>query len=219
MIGQMDYDFDIWYKTTDPMFSEISRKSRIPEKWISFQNISKNKFNNSIIKPINKYVEALVPPPKLISIIENTVTLQQGNHAEFFLLNNAKTNILRHIDRPWMRQYYNTKDSFEIPNDCFNQIFKFYAPWYIDANASISYTQPKEESSFHIYQTEIEHNFIKMDAAYLEPDFIPFSFKKEGSHMLDDVYGKIKRQTPMFDIVFQCDDIMLKRVKEFYEQD
>ena len=31
-------------------------------------------------------------------------------------------------------------------------------------------------------------------------------------------FGKIPRQTPMFDIVFECDDIMLNRVKDFYEQ-
>ena len=27
MLHNMDYDFDIWYKTNDPVFSEISKNS------------------------------------------------------------------------------------------------------------------------------------------------------------------------------------------------
>jgi hypothetical protein len=32
-------------------------------------------------------------------------------------------------------------------------------------------------------------------------------------------FGKIKRGVPMFDIIFQADDTIIQRVKEFYEQD
>ena len=217
MISEMDYDFDIWYKTKDPNFIEISKKSRIPDKWLNYENID-NRYKNSIIKPINKYVETLVPAPKLIKINKNIVTLRQGNHAEFFVLYNKINKLFKHIDRPWMRQYYNTETKFEIPNNCFPGIFKFYVPWYIDASVNILYTQPDVESPFIIYDTNIIHNKILENFTYLEPDFIPFSFKKEGFHMIDDVYGKIKRQSPMFDIVFECNDIMLKEIKEFYEK-
>lgn len=217
LVTDMKDDFYIWYKTADPVFSEINKKSRLPNKWLEYEKIINSKYKNSIIKPINRYVEFLVPQPKLISIENNIVTLRQGNHAEFFLLGNKNTSFFKHIDRPWMRQYYNTNYKENIPSNCFNGIFKFYSPWYIDANIKVEYKNSKVESPFHIYEINYIHNEVDSTIKYLEPDFIPFSFKKEGSHMIDDLYGKIKRQSPMFDIVFECNDIMLKRVKEFYE--
>lgn len=218
MISEMNYDFDIWYKIKDPIFSEISKNSRIPDKWLVFSKIINSEYGNSIIKPINKYVQALVPPPNLVSIVGNTVRLRQENHAEFFLLYDEKNKNFKNIDRPWMRQYYNTDDNFAIPDNCFDKIFKFYVPWYIDADTEISYLQPSTDSPFKIYEVSAFHNTIDHTKKYLEPDFVPFSFKKVGSHMIDNLYGKIKRQSAMFDISFQCDDIMLERVKEFYNE-
>jgi hypothetical protein len=63
------------------------------------------------------------------------------------------------------------------------------------------------------------HSTIKEDAKYIEPDFIVFNFKSVGSHMEDKTFAKIKRQSAMFDIVFEADDIMLERVRNFYEKD
>jgi hypothetical protein len=37
--------------------------------------------------------------------------------------------------------------------------------------------------------------------------------------MVNERFGKIKRESPMFDIVFQANDIIVQRVREFYEQD
>jgi hypothetical protein len=211
-----DFNFNVWYETYDPLFSDISKKSRLPEKWISYQYIKNNYYKQSFIKPINRYVEALYPKPNLISINDNTVTLRQHNHADFFLLveNNG---ILYNLDRPWMRQYYNTKYSTEIPNDCFNYIYKFYTPWYVDFEGNVEYKNI-ENSPFHIYDISIKHNSVSQQLNYLEPNFIPFSFKKIGDHMVDDGFGKILRGSPMFDIIFKADDIMISRVKEFYEK-
>jgi hypothetical protein len=217
MIGEMEYDFNIWYKTFDPVFLDINKKSRVSEKWLSFNNVKKGKYSNSILKPINTYVESLVPPPKLISITGNTVRLRQGNHAEFFLLQTDR--FFKHIDRPWLRQYYNTKEKFVSQDNCFIGFFKFYVPWYIDEDIKVKYLQPECETPFYVYEVETIHKKIQDFTITLEPDFVPFSFRKEGKHMIDDVYGKIKRQSAMFDIVFECDDIMLKRVKEFYEKE
>ena len=70
---------------------------------------------------------------------------------------------------------------------------------------------------FLIYNNVVDHKKITNEDVYIEPDFIRFHFKKEGPHIDRPGFGKILRQTPMFDIVFECDDIMLNRVKEFYE--
>lgn len=213
-----DYDYNVWYKTNDPNFVNISRASRIPDKWMNYNIIRNGKYADSFIKPINPYVEELVPPPTLVSIDQNIVRLRQGNHAEFFLLREPSGD-LRHIDRPWMRQYYNTIFRPNVPSDCFKETFKFYMPWYVDANLKIEYVQPDSETPFFVYPVSVEHKEIDKDSNYIEPDFIAFNFKSVGPHMEDKDFGKIKRQSPMFDIVFEADGIMLERVRKFYEKD
>jgi hypothetical protein len=50
----------------------------------------------------------------------------------------------------------------------------------------------------------------------IDPRMLYFKFKKEGSHMIDSEYGRIKRNQPLYLIKVECDDIMLKEIKEFY---
>lgn len=216
IIQSNNYNFNVWHETYDPLFFDISFKSRLPEKWISYQYVKNSKYKNSIIKPINKYVEALYPPPSLINIKQNVITLRQYNHADFFLLV-KEDGSLYNVDRPWMRQYYKTKYQSEIPDICFNYIYKFYAPWYIDFAGEVKYLQ-SENSPFYVYDISYTHNIVNDNTRFLEPDFIPFSFKKVGSHMIDEGFGKILRGSAIFDIVFKADDIMINRVKEFYEK-
>jgi hypothetical protein len=33
ILNDVDYDFDIWYKSYDPNFIDITAQSRIPDKW------------------------------------------------------------------------------------------------------------------------------------------------------------------------------------------
>jgi hypothetical protein len=212
---QNEYNFNIWYDTEDPIFSEISTKSRLTQRWVRYEEVLKGKYKNSLIKPINHYVEGLYPPPVLMSIDDDIVTLQQRNHAEFFLLETGDR--FKSIDRPWMRQYYKTKEQFRY-DDCFPRTFVFYTPWIIDEDVEVFYTRP-EESPFFIQERSFLRNRIDPLSMYVEPNFVPFNFKRVGTHMVDDKYGKIKRNQPMFNISFKADDIMMKRVKEFYEQD
>jgi hypothetical protein len=211
----MSYNYNIWYETYDPIFSEISKKSRLPDKWISFQNISSEIYSKSIIKPINKYVEVLYPRPELIEIKDNVVRLRQKNHAEFFLLD--KHSGFYNLDRPWMRQYYNTSYNPETPDNCFPKTYKFYVPWYIDLDADIFYLNPDSDSPFFIFENSSIHKKVDNTIKFLEPDFVAFNFKNTGSHMINDKFGKIMRGQPMFDMVFTADDIMVETIKEFYE--
>lgn len=86
ILNDTDYDFNVWYNTYDPNFIDITEKSRIPDKWANYERVLSGKYAESIIKPLNKYVEALYPAPKLVSIEDDVVTLRQHNHAEIFLL-------------------------------------------------------------------------------------------------------------------------------------
>lgn len=211
-------DFSIWYNTYDPIFSEISKKSRLPDKWISFQNVINGEYKDSILKPINRYVEKLYPKPELVNINNNIITLRQNNHAEFFLLiKNNKT--FYNLDRPWMRQYYNTKFSPAIPENCFNGTYKFYVPWFIDAKVKIDYKIPDCDTPFFIYETQSEWEQVSETEKYIEPDFVAFNFKNIGPHMVNERFGKIKRNSAMFDMVFEADDIIVERVRKFYEKD
>ena len=128
MLHDMDYDFDIWYKTNDPVFSSISKKSRLPEKWVGYSSVTKGRYSDSIIKPINSYVQNLYGMPDLVSIDGNMVRLRQRNHAEFFLFEKRDGTFVN-IDRPWMRQYYNTSETHIPMAGCFEGTFKLYVPW------------------------------------------------------------------------------------------
>ena len=209
------FNFNLWYDTYDPNFTQISHESHIPEKWITHQSISRDKYDDSIIKPINRYVEFLYPRPELVSIEENVITLRQKTHADIFLLN--KNGNFRNVDRPHMRQYYQTKLQYEKKADCFDPIYLFYSPWFINEKIEINFRQ-SADSPFELYEGTANYDKILNTVRYIEPSFIPFRFKKTGSHMITEDYGKIKRGSAMFDIVFTASDIVIERVKDFYEK-
>lgn len=214
ILTKKDFDFEIWYNSFDPNFTEISLRSMIPRKWVSFSRVAEGKYKDSIIKPINKYVEALYPAPELISIENNIVTLRQHTHAGIYLL--EKDGQLKALDRPWMRQFYQSKNEFKKNNECFDDVFVFYVPWLIDANISIRFNDV-DGSPIRAYPTASHYSKIKDGTIFVEPLFVPFRFYKVGPHMDRDGFGKILRGTPMFDMVFQADDTIVEQIRKFYE--
>lgn len=211
-------NYNIWYDTEDPNFTKISHESNIPPHWLSYQPIINGKNRDSIIKPINRYVERLIPPPKLISIKDNMITLRQENHAEIFLLEKEDGEFYN-ADRPWLRQYYQTnQDNFQTPKDCFDTTYKLYVPWFIDDYVSVKIKQPEVDSPFAIFEQEFRYFKVPESVNNVEPVFIPFNFKKIGKHMVDNKFGKIPRGSAMFDMVFPATDIIVERVRNFYEK-
>jgi len=209
------FNFNIWYESYDPNFIDINKKSLVPEKWLSYQKINHDKFANSILKPINRYVEALYPAPELVSIIENQVTLRQKTHAGIFLLNDSGS--FYNVDRPHMRQYYQTKINHSFDSDCFDKPYVFYVPWAIDADVEVKIKQPNTESPFKIKESAVSYKKINQSTLYLEPNFVSFKFKRIGAHMINQDFGKIKPGAPMFDITLSLSDILVERMREFYE--
>lgn len=210
----MQYNFDIWYETYDPNFIEISQKSFIPYKWLSYRAVTKDTAYDSPIKPINRYVEFLYPEPELVGIYGNTVKLRQRNHAEIFLLENEKG--FKNIDRPHMRQYYQTAKIIEPEKNCFDPVYIFYVPWFIDDNVLVRFERPEEDSPFLLYPTMDNYTRIAGHEEFIEPKFVPFRFKNVGSHMIKDGFGRIRIGSAMFDMVFYASDILVERIKEFY---
>ncbi len=210
-------NFDIWYETQDPNFTDISRRSNIPNHWLSYQEILAGPYSKSVIKPINRYVQRLVPPPTLVEISNGEIRLRQGNHAEFFLLENNDGSFT-HRDRPWQRQYYNTsQEGLKAPQGSFETAFKFYVPWFIDDNVHVRVEQVPG-SPFTIIPTEFNYYSVPAYVQNIEPKFVTFFFNRIGSHMATEKFGKIPKQSPMFDMVFSANDILIDKVRNFYEE-
>jgi hypothetical protein len=204
-----------WEESLDPTFVELCHKSFLPKKWISYQSISRNIFDQLPLKPINRYAEFLHKMPELISINNNTITLRQKTHAEIFILN--ENNSFKNIDRPWMRQYYKTAKKYSEDQTCFEPAYIFYVPWAIDDEVSATFSE-SPDSPFKIYESTQKYLPIDPSSEYIEPLFVPFKFKKTGTHIKTPEFGRIKGGSPMFDISFVASDILIERVKEFYER-
>lgn len=213
MLNELKHDFKIWENSSDKSFLYINERSRVFERWLSYQEGLVG-LRDSIIQPINLYSRRLYPAPKLISIIDNEVVLQQRNHAEFFLLIEDKE--FYNVDRPWVRQYYRSDEPHKAPKGCFSGNYRFYVSWLLNADISVKFEQA-ENSPFFIYPKEFTFKYLDPNLARFEPPMIDFNFKNTGSHMIDEEFGKIPRLQPMFNMRFKVDDIMIQRVKEFYE--
>ena len=215
-IEPLEDDFEIWYKSKSESFLYINERSRVFSRWLSYQEALKNNnCANEIIKPINLYAQNLYTRPKLISIVENEVVLQQTNHAEIFLL--QEKNRLYNVDRPWIRQYYLSDMSYELPENCFDGVFRFYIPWFIDEEVLVKIEQP-DNSPFKIYEKEMLFTKIGDGIDKIDPEFVHFHFKSVGTHIVEPGFAKIPRQSPMYNLRFKASDIMVERVRNFYGQ-
>jgi hypothetical protein len=108
------------------------------------------------------------------------------------------------------------KKDFGDSATCFNQTFRFYVPWIIDEDISVDIRQP-EGSPFLISEDTMSFKKILNNTQHVDPPFVHFQFKKIGSHMIDQEYGKIGRFSPMYNMVFEASDIMVKEIRRFYE--
>lgn len=207
-------DFDAWEKGVNGSFLNINHKSNIREDWLTYDQILSGKYKNSIIKPINKYMQNLSIPPKLISIIDNKVTLCQQNFAEIYLLENKDPYYLRAIEKIHMRQFYlSTKINKDNP-ECFDPVFRWAMCWFIDLDNIEVTISSIDKSPFFFH--EISYITKKEDAYAIDPKMLFFQFKKIGDHIKDDEYGRIKREQPAFLMSFNADSATIDRIKEFY---
>ena len=215
--GYMSENYDIWQTAKNESFLYINQRSNVKDHWMSYNQVAVGKFKDSILKPINGYVENLYPFPKLISIEDNIIRLRQNNHAQIFL--KKEKGGLYHIDRPWIRQYYRTDIDSPEDETTFSGVFRFYVPWFIDSDITVSIEQPTSTiSPFIVFEDSIEFK-KKTNLRKVDPPFVKFKFKRVGPHMLDNEFGKINKNTPMFDMVFKGSDIMIKSIEEFYEKE
>jgi|688.fasta_scaffold02115_8 hypothetical protein len=211
------FDFNIWQKSFDKSFLFVNERSNVRPDWLNYNEVLKTEYKNSIIKPINKYIYKLCPPPKLVSISNNVVTLCQENFAEIFLLKKTNSLSLIATEKIHVRQFYLSKEEKEKKIGCFDQVFNWAMPWFIDEENIDIEILPVLESPFYFYS--FFYKSKKTLQEKIEPLLLFFKFKDTGSHMLDEECGRIKRQQPAYLIKFACDDIMVNKIKEFYGKD
>jgi hypothetical protein len=214
MVDTQKY-FNVWYKSFTESFLDINKNSNIKPSWLEYSHVLDGEYKNSIIKPINHYVEKLYVKPNLLSIVGNIVTLQQTNHAEIFLLQMNFEDKLKALDRPHMRQFY-MSDKTNSTGTRFDQVYRFYIPWFLDIDGAKIKVLQSKNSPFIIEEKEFISKKYDNNFTYVEPEMIFFNFKSVGPHMIDEEYGRIKRFSPMFNLEFEADDIMIERIKEFY---
>lgn len=117
-----------------------------------------------------------------------------------------------------MRQFYQSAKAQTLKENCFSETYVAYVPWFIDENVLVL-IRAVEGSPFAVDDKTDMYQRIPTAARYIEPMMVPFRFKNLGDHMEENHFGKIKRNTPMFDIIFRADDTIIERVRKFYEQD
>lgn len=208
-------DFYIWYKSTIQSFLYINHRSNIKDEWLNYSEVLNGKYKDSIIKPINKYVENIYPAPKLISIENNTITLEYLSCAEIMLLQRQNESKLSAMEKIHMRQFYLSDIVDESDSSCFKEVYRIFIPWIIDVPATKMKIFTIADSPFKVFEKESRFSDY-LCFPQVDPEMLFFQFKKEGDHMIDEEYGKIKRHTPTFRLMFEGNDIMVKRVKEFY---
>jgi hypothetical protein len=207
-------DFNIWQKSFDKSFLFINEQSNVRPDWLTYSEVLKTEYKDSVIKPINKYIYKLCPPPKLVSIEDNVITLCQENFAEIFLLKRKNSLSLAATEKIHVRQFYLSKEKKEKTAECFDQVFSWAMPWFIDEENIDIEILPAPNSPFYFY------NFVYKSKKPLQEKIDPlmlfFKFKNAGNHMLDEECGRIKRQQSAYLIKFACSDILVNKIKEFY---
>jgi hypothetical protein len=204
---------DFWVKSYNFSFPEIQTKSNVRLGWRDYLYV-KDLYLNKILHPVNMYVSHMYPRPELVSIENNVVTLRQKTHAEIWV--EPKGNNLYALDKCHQRQFYPSKELFNS-GECFIASYRFYIPWFINKNLIVKIKNIDDEFSPFVVQ---EKTFIsdapKEDAIIFNTEFVNFSIKKTGKHMLSDEYGIIDIASPMFDMVVTLEDQDIDKLKEEY---
>ena len=189
---------DFWINCEEMSFSEITRTSKIPERWRRFDMID-NKYENYILKPINTYVSELYPRPEIVFLdkFSGKVTLRQKTHAEIWV--SPSGDNLYALDKTWQRQFYPSGRKY-LKDSCFIATYKFYVPWVVDSEI-LATVSGVPDSPFNVEDQEIMFSNLN-NQTLIDTNFVDFKIKIEGSHIVNSKYGIIDIGTPMYDISF-----------------
>jgi hypothetical protein len=208
---------EYWVNSENKTFTQLCIDNHLLyNKWKDPKFIKDTEYKDNVLKPVNNYVIYFYSKPNLI-VSDKHTKLRQHTHAEIWV--EPKKIGLYALDKTWQRQFYPSKNTYDIEADCFDAVYKFYVPWIIDQDVSLS-IMGIEDSPFKILTDRV---VFKKDE-YLKENFngywIDFCIKKNGKHMkkyYEEDYGVIEISTPAYDILIDNDEI-LKRILCEYEK-
>ena len=203
---------DFWLNSEELAFSEITKHSRVPERWRRFDMID-DKYKKLIIKPISTYVSELYPRPEIVFLDKNIgkVVLRQKTHAEIWVSPSEEN--LYALDKTWQRQFYPSSKKY-LKEDCFIATYKFYVPWVVDDEVE-AIIHGVESSPFSVEKQNIIFN--KLDSlSVIDTNFVDFKIKMQGSHMVNSIYGIIDIGTEMYDMSITLGKEQIERLVEQY---
>lgn len=208
-------DFNIWYKSFSESFLYINERSNLKDDLLDYSCVLKGQYKDSIIKPINKYVEHLYPKPKLVSCENNKIILEYLSFAEIMLLKRSGDKVLSAMEKVHMRQFYLSDQRNDADLGCFPEVYRVFIPWFVDIPDTLITVTTIEDSAFKVFPKWLKlQNYSSSDR--IDPEMLYFQFRNTGAHMIDEEYGKIKRSMPMFRIEFNASDTIVEKVREFY---
>lgn len=204
---------DFWLSTADKTFVDISLQSRMQPRYLDYHFVKENNVvKTSILKPINDYVYNLYPAPSFLKYEDGYLYLRQKTHAEIWISTDPDGS-LNVIDKAWMHQFYPSILKLEN-TDCFQTTFRFYNPWFVDANLDVQVINITDEySPFSILEGTLAK--VNTNDHIIEPNFIHFQFKHK--NLENREYGKIDRESPMFDLKIKASLEDLDRFNMFYK--
>jgi hypothetical protein len=206
-----------WIEMQDLNFIDISSKSLLPPKWKNWSFVL-SEHKDDPVKPINMYSGIFGERPKLISIKENVITLEQHTYSDIYLLINFDKNIYA-IDKAHQRQFYMSRNKYNIDSAGMlsNQCFRMFMPWIVDYNVDAKIYSDKP-TSFNIMPKEVKFFKRNPDLDQQDTEFIDFYFTNSPEHMIENDCGIIEKGSYIYTISFIADDILLKQIQEMYDK-
>lgn len=204
-----------WINSEDLSFSSILRQSKIPDHWARYDSKHIRDIR-SVLNPVNKYVLSLYPRPKILSIVDNLVTLRQRTHAEIWVEDKG-SDVVYAVDKCHQRQFYPSKNDMNAKG-CFSATYKFYIPWFINKDVDVIIDTVQDEvTPFYVDKKIFTSRLIGMSTPYADTDFVDFKIKNSGDYFLKEGYGIISKSTAMYDMSVVLTDEEISKLKEDYE--
>jgi hypothetical protein len=204
-----------WLSYHDDPFYKIVVDQRVRERWQRFSRVKDYGYQDKLLIPVNPYVIHFGSKPDL-KINGNVATLTQRTHSEFFLGLENNKKIIYPVERTMQRHFYPSSFKADIEDDCFNYMFRFYTPWIL--NKDITVKAYSNSSAFTVYTKEINFKKKDLNDEFIDCEFVHFSFKIKGDHMIDDEYGIIEIGTEMYSFDVDDPETVELLIKEYDEQ-
>lgn len=194
-------DSKSWIDMQNSNFIDIINKSNIQfDDWKNFQYVLSGEHKNSLLKPVNNYVNYFGIKPDIVKIKNGHYSIRYRSYSEIFLYL-KKDNSLYAVEKSWLRQFYLSPNLYEeLPDNVLSKnVYRFFIPWFLDQDIEYSIKQ-SESNSVKIIESKGQFNKSNIETDIKDTGFVDFYFTNSKEHMINKNLGLIKRGTPLYEI-------------------